>query len=376
MAIILPVLILLLLLAVDFGRVFFGWVALNNATRIGANEAARNPTPWEDGAAQTADDPYYKRMIQDMQSMNCSVDADDDGDVDEDDLPGPVFTDRAEDPTNPYEVGDEVSVTLNCDFGFLTPLVGAIVGDPMTISATSTFLVFGGEINGIPIPPDPVPAGCIGTDKEVPDLVTQTIGEARDAWTAAGFIGTFNPSSAPDENIVLTQTTSPSASPGDCLLYTGSVTVTHKVPDSCLPIETIVPQLVPTPPITVAAARALWTGVGFSGGFIPLTGSDTDTVTGMTITPTNVDPGSCALLTSQVNVSHVAAPPPPGQCLMKQILGFTIGAAQSTYENQGFDGLFTYNPTNKPSWVVKTQNLIGGQTYACTADLHVQLEAP
>ena len=31
-AFILPILVLLLLLAVDFGRVFFGWVALNNAT--------------------------------------------------------------------------------------------------------------------------------------------------------------------------------------------------------------------------------------------------------------------------------------------------------------------------------------------------------
>ncbi len=42
----------------------------------------------------------------------------------------------------------------------------------------------------------------------------------------------------------------------------------------------------------------------------------------------------------------------------------------------GFTGAFTYNPTNKPTWVVKTQNLIGGQSYACTADLQVHLQAP
>jgi Flp pilus assembly protein TadG len=377
MAIILPVLVLLLLLAVDFGRVFFGWVALNNVTRIGANEAARLPTPWADGVAQDAEDPYYKRMIADMQAMNCDADADNDGDVDDADLPPPVFTDRTDDAANPYEVGDEVSVTLTCDFGFLTPLVGAIVGDPLTITASSTFLVFGGEINGIPVVTDPVPSGCIGTDLEVPDLVDLTVGEARTSWTNAGFAGSFTPTTAPDENIVLTQATSPTSVPGDCRVYTTSVTVTHKVPDTCAANEAIVPQLVQDPALTVAQARAAWTGAGFSGGFTPLTGSDNDTVTDMTVTPPpDVEPGNCALLTSGVNVSHQAPPLPAGQCRMTQILGFTINAAQSEYLNRGFIGAFTYNPSNKPTWKVKTQNLIGGQVYACTADLHVQLQAP
>jgi hypothetical protein len=375
MAIILPVLVLLLLLAVDFGRVFFGWVALNNATRIGANEAARFPTPWEDGDVLTANDPYFKRMIQDMQSMNCDADFDNDGAIDDDDLPDPVFTSRADDPANPYEVGDEVSVTLRCEFGFLTPLVGAIAGDPMTITATSTFMVFGGQINGIPVRVDPVPAGCIGTDLEVPGLVTLTVGEARAAWTEAGFVGSFNPSTAPDENIVLTQATSPASEPEDCRVNTTSVSVTHKVPDVCPPTDAIVPQLVQTPAITVAQARAAWTGAGFSGGFTPLTGSDTNTVTGMALLPTNVAPGSCAVLTSQVNVAHVAGPLPVGECRMTQILGFSINAANTAYENAGFTGTFSYNPTNKPTWRVKTQNLIGGQPYACSANLHVQLEA-
>ena len=376
MAIILPVLVLLLLLAVDFGRVFFGWVALNNVTRIGANEAARMPTPWADGVAQDADDPYYKRMIADMQAMNCDADADGDGDVDDADLPPPVFTNRTDDAANPFEVGDEVKVTLTCDFGFLTPLVGAIVGDPLTITASSTFLVFGGEINGIPVVTDPAPSGCIGTDLEVPDLVGMSVGEARTAWTGAGFVGSFTPTTAPDENIVLTQATSPTTEPGGCVAYTTSVTVTHKVPDGCAANETIVPQLVQTPALTVAQARAAWTGAGFSGGITPLTGSDTDAVTGMTVTPTNVVPGECAVLTSGVNLAHSATPPSTGQCTMTQILGFTINAAQSAYLNAGFTGAFTYNPSNKPTWRVKTQNLIGGQTYACSADLHVQLQAP
>jgi Flp pilus assembly protein TadG len=374
MAIILPVLVLLLLLAVDFGRVFFGWVALNNVTRIGANEAARFPQPWEDGTAQDASDPYYQRMIADMQAMNCDADFDDDGDVDENDLPDPVFTDRADDTTNPYEVGDEVSVTLQCDFGLLTPLVGALVGDPLSISATSTFLVFGGEINGIPVVVDPAPAGCIGTDLEVPDLTTGiTVAEARAIWTGAGFSGSFSPSTGADNNIVLTQTTSPSSIPGDCRVYTTAVTVTHKVPDACTPTEAIVPQLVQVPAITVAQARTTWTGAGFSGGFTPLTGSDTDTVTAQAVTP-NVPAGQCAPLTAQVNVTHVGTPPPPSQCTMPQTLGLmAVPNARNAYTNAGFTGTFSYSP-NKPSWYVHTQNLVGGQSYACTASLSVQVQ--
>jgi hypothetical protein len=210
---------------------------------------------------------------------------------------------------------------------------------------------------------------------EVPDLVGLTVGEARTKWTDSGFVGSFTPTTAPDDNLVLTQTTSPTSEPGDCRVYTTSVSVTHKVPDGCAANEANVPQLVQSPAISVAQARTAWLSAGFSGGFTPLTGSDTDSVTAMTVSPSNVAPGSCALLTSQVNVTHSAATP-AGQCKMTQILGATIAAAQNAYQTAGFTGAFTYNPTNKPTWVVKTQNLVGGQFYACTADLHVQLQAP
>ena len=42
-ALVLPVLALLLVLAIDFGRVFFGWVSVTNAARIGANYAGQHP---------------------------------------------------------------------------------------------------------------------------------------------------------------------------------------------------------------------------------------------------------------------------------------------------------------------------------------------
>jgi hypothetical protein len=383
LAVILPILLLLFLLAVDVGRVFFGWVSLNNGTRIGANEAAKNPTTWSLGVA---DDLYYTRMAQDLQALNCGIpDYDGDNKTNETDgmaelvqdlkaAPAPAvqpeFLDNA-DTADVYEVGDLVSVELECEFSFVTPLVGGILGDPLTISATSTFAVFGGEIAGVPIPPDPVPAGCIGTDKEVPSLVGMTVANARTAWTAAGFTGAFIPSTGSDDNTVLTQLTAPVASPGECLLYLASVTVTHKVPDTCDPsTEGTIPNLVG---MTVAEARSTWTGTGFLGGFIPLTGSDADEVTAQDTLPVST-PGECALLTTQVNVTHSAPPPSGGQCTMVQVLGNTPAQALSAYQGEGFTGVFTTTPANKPTWKVKSQSLIGGQDYACTASLEVALE--
>lgn len=386
MAVILPVLVLLLLLAIDFGRVFFGWVALNNAARIGANEAAKNPTPW---AAGSTNDLFYERIARDLAAINCTIpDYDGDGDTNEtnghaelvEDLEAagapavqPEWIENADDPADPHQVGDEVRVTLHCDFGFLTPLVGNIVGDPLTITATSTFMIFGGEINGIPVPPDPVPAGCIGTDLEVPNLVGMTVQQARDAWTGAGFTGSFTPSTGSADNIVTAQVTSPSASPGDCLVYTASVSVSHKVPDDCADDETLVPLMIG---LTVQQARSAWTGAGFTGGFVPLTGSDTNVVDDFTITPDNVPEGECALLTSQVNVSHSSGPVPPGQCTMPQLLGMqAVPNGQSAYTTAGFTGTFNYSP-NQPTWLVNSQDLVGGQPYACTANVSVQVKKP
>ena len=45
-ALMLPVFMLVLLLTIDLGRLYNGWVTLQNAARIGANYAALHPTAW------------------------------------------------------------------------------------------------------------------------------------------------------------------------------------------------------------------------------------------------------------------------------------------------------------------------------------------
>ena len=45
-ALVLPVLLVLLMIATDFGRAYLGWVNLNRAAREAANYAAQNPRGW------------------------------------------------------------------------------------------------------------------------------------------------------------------------------------------------------------------------------------------------------------------------------------------------------------------------------------------
>ena len=235
-ALILPLLLLLLLLAIDFGRVFFGWVALNNAARIAASEAGFNPSAWKAPGNATEQGKYRLKVLADMNAINCAPPGG--GSWTTGQIPDPTFINVAGSfSSDPYEVGDHSKVKLVCGFSFLTPLVGAILGNPMTISATAEFPVRGGEINGIVVvPPPPPPPPCTG-NKTVPNLVGQSVVAARAAWTAAGFTGAFSPASGFDAETVTGQTTSPASSPGDCLPPATSVTVTHQT-------QCMAPQLI------------------------------------------------------------------------------------------------------------------------------------
>jgi hypothetical protein len=147
-ALILPILALLMLLAVDFGRVFYGWVALNNATRIAANEAALNPQAWVPPVNATDEGLYRQKVVNDMQAINCAPLGGGSWTVAK--VPDPTFLNKTG-TLDAHEIGDYVLVEMKCNFTFLTPLVGMIMGNPMAIGARSEFAIRGGMINGIPV---------------------------------------------------------------------------------------------------------------------------------------------------------------------------------------------------------------------------------
>ena len=164
-ALILPLLALLLVMAIDFGRVFFGRIAIENAARIGADFAAGHAGSWEGTTPvnEALDNQalYRTQIAQDLQALNCDL-AGDPSDPIEDRVPEPNF-DTDGDGTESFDDGSLVRVTLVCDFGLITPLAETFFGGPVNLSAESEFPINGvihtGLFGGAP-PPPPPPGGC------------------------------------------------------------------------------------------------------------------------------------------------------------------------------------------------------------------------
>jgi Flp pilus assembly protein TadG len=144
-----PLLLLILLIGIDFGRLAFGWITLTNMTRIGANYAALNPTAWQSPdtvGKQALRARYQTLMAADYRNAGCTVPTP---------IPDPVFPASA---PNTYSFGSAVQVDITCSFRLITPLIGTIVGDGLgnlPVSASSTFTIRTGSVPTVVAPPSP-----------------------------------------------------------------------------------------------------------------------------------------------------------------------------------------------------------------------------
>src|SRR3954451_19753135 len=126
-ALILPLLLLILLFGIDFGRVFLGWINLNNVAKVAANYAASNPT-----AAWGAGSEYQTLIANDMAGINCATTTP---------YPAPTFPGG----TVP---GNSVKVTISCQFSLLTPFLNFVISNPVPVSASSAFPIRSGLLPG------------------------------------------------------------------------------------------------------------------------------------------------------------------------------------------------------------------------------------
>lgn len=152
-AIILPILALLLVMAIDLGRVFFGWVGLQNVARIAANHAGGEPDAWTPplsaGAKQQARDRYADLIANEAAGLNCVL--------------GVVEDPRFEDTTGDGDTndpGDMAIVEVTCGFGLITPLASNIVGGTINLGAKAEFPVRRTIDVALPPPPPPPPPPC------------------------------------------------------------------------------------------------------------------------------------------------------------------------------------------------------------------------
>ena len=133
-ALVLPVLLLLTLIAVDFGRVYLGYINLQNMTRIAANFAANNADAWLSPvtpAKAATILQYQNQILSDAEATNCPLSGA---------PPSPVFTDTDGDGIM-TGIGDKAQVSLTCSFSVITPVISFIVGNNVAVSASSVFPV-------------------------------------------------------------------------------------------------------------------------------------------------------------------------------------------------------------------------------------------
>lgn len=135
---VLPILLLLTLIALDFGRVYLGYINLQNMARIAANFAANNSSAW-DATPIAADQAKYKNQIlADATAINCALPKVAGVTM----VPTPTFTDA--NGNGKADLGEMTEVQITCTFGVITPGISNIVGGTVKVSAASRFPVKSG----------------------------------------------------------------------------------------------------------------------------------------------------------------------------------------------------------------------------------------
>lgn len=113
-ALILPIFLLILCGILDFGWLFYNQLSLNNACREGARYAVVN----------TADGADTQAIINHIENTTTTVFANDGVDI-------TVTYSSPSDPTS----GD-ITVTLEADISFFTPVLSTVLGKEKTITST------------------------------------------------------------------------------------------------------------------------------------------------------------------------------------------------------------------------------------------------
>jgi hypothetical protein len=336
-ALVLPLLVLVLLLAIDLGRVFFGWVSITNASRVGANYAAIYPDSWE-GTGNAARQATYLTLVTDS-ITGCTPHP----------IPDPVFTDGPDTltPDKTNDVSDDATVSLACDFALITPFISQVVGSTIVIHANSDFPVRTGNYQG-PTGVVPAPPPCTGAT--VPNLTLRTVAAARALWTSL-FTGAFTAVPNIDTYIVQPpQTTTPPAAVGACADLNTTVTVTATAPPSCPAGEALVPNLVG---LTLTAARTQWASKGFSPArFNPSTGQDTQIVLATPPPLFTPAPVNGCLPTATASVTVTPGTPPVPSCDVPNMVGLSKNAAQAAWALAEFTGALG-NVGNGPQVIIQ-----------------------
>jgi PKD repeat protein len=370
-ALVLPILLLILMMGIDFGRIFLGWVNLNNTARIGANFAATNATLMAAGnpAAQAA----YRNLIQqDATATNCA-------------LPNPI-----PDPTFPdgTALGQRAHVAITCKFGLITPIISNILGSVVSVSASSDFPIRTGIIAGVPGAPATVEAlfNASPTTAVAPQTVTFT---DFSTGNLTSYAWDFNGDGVVDSITSGNQTflyTLPNTYNVKLIVSDGVTTssLTKQVTITAPPGPVVAFTALPatgTSPLTVAFTNTstgsgtltyLWNfgdGSATSTQKVPpahVYGTGTWTVT-LTVTD--------GLSQSNSGQQTVTVNAPIPQCTVPNYKNVqTSNAVQTTWTTAGFDTTVIFNPARPPEYKITKQSLAAGSQKPCSGTVITVLD--
>lgn len=251
LAIILVVFALLFGTVLDFGRLFYAQITVENTARAGVLVASRAPTSY------TGDCPLPAAGAN---KIGCAIGAESRGSgvsvgAAEVTVACEYMSGAAAACSSTPQPSVRSRVTISKQFTFLMPIMSAILGNSITMTASvtadqesvppdATVLPTPAATPGptptptptpgpTPTPtPGPTPTPCAAGFAPMPNLVegatagsTETVAEARQEWLTAGFDKTkFTPGSGSNGNKVTSQNTFP----GQCYnVTTATVTVIH-----------------------------------------------------------------------------------------------------------------------------------------------------
>jgi Flp pilus assembly protein TadG len=357
-ALVLPMLLVLLLLSIDLGRAFFGWVVITNASRVGANYAAQHPK-W------TPDDElrFAELVDADAAVRNCVL-----GPLDD-----PTWTTSDGSLTSNPTLGDYATVRLTCDFTLVMPFSQSLLGSStVSLTAETTFPVRNGCVN-CPTPsaePEPqAPDHC----REVPLFVGMSVQGGRLAWESAGFTSAnfapiYGQNTETISSFSLVQDDPDASCPPGWAIFSSSVTVATYPPDPTDPTCATAPNLIG---LTLGDARSAWEPT-FTGGFEPETGDPSAVVATQATTPGGTPGVTCLPFDASVVVTLGDPwPAPPEQpCRVPNFSDVVSTNAQSVWDTAHFTTTVILDgPANGKSFQIKSQSLVGGDYVSCDSTI-------
>ena len=376
-ALVVPILLFLTVIALDFGRIYLGWVNLQSMTRIAANFAANNPDAWTSpiDAKKTEIQTQYQNQIRnDAVATNCRLPVVSGKPT----APAPVFTGTT--------IGATVTVGMSCTFDVITPGVSNILGGQITVSSEASFPVSTGmtEVGSDPPPEGTAPnAAFMGNLVQAPNTLSgtapftvsfrDTSGGNPTFWTWV-----FNDAGATSN---LQDVTHTFANPGSYIVEltaenvlgssTASMTVTVTAPTVA---DFTIAQANANAPSTVTFTDASAPGAtAWAWSF----GAGEGTGTGATTSHTYSTPGTyTVILTATYPTGPVEATKTvtvgTNLCFVPSLNGVRRNNAQSTWNNAGFSGTVSDLPgAPNGNYEIRQQSVTSSSWYPCNGNVGV-----